>query len=159
MKLRFPMIVGCVLTLTSCIGHTSYRVAIPSTPKSHGFNNGFSKVDTLQPTLRWKLSSAQLSTVDISYDLVICRATSVSGLGCPQGDVVYNRTGLKEAQHTIEQPLNANTIYFWLIRVQQGTNVSEWAGYNYLIFDLVPLPGGFKGDWQKDQPFRFRTPK
>jgi len=121
------MIVGCVLTLTSCIGHTSYRVAIPSTPKSHGFNNGFSKVDTLQPTLRWKLSSAQPSTADISYDLVICRATNVTGLGCPN-DVVYNRTGLKEAQHTIEQPLNANAIYFWSIkcdRVQTLQNLSS----------------------------------
>src|SRR5262245_19456953 len=124
MKLRFPMIVGCVLTLTSCIGHTWYRVAIPSTPKSHGFNNGFSKVDTLKPILRWKLSSAQPSTADISYDLVICTATNVTGLGCPN-DVVYNRTGLKEAQHTIEQPLNANAIYFWSIRVRQGTNASE----------------------------------
>src|SRR5262249_46141384 len=124
-------------------------------------------VDTLQPTLRWKLSPAQPSTTDINYDLVICRATNVTlaratnvTLGCPKGNVVYNRTGLKDAQHTIEQPLNANAIYFWSIRVRQGTNVSDWAGYNYTSFSLLPLPGAFlNGSREKDRPFRFRTPQ
>ncbi len=89
------------------------------------------------PTFRWKPlpagdnhgampQDAGLHPHDVTYDLRVWRAED----GFP-GDLVYERTALPEAAHTLELPLEPSTPYFWTVRarfqLKGRTRVTPWA--------------------------------
>ncbi len=100
----------------------------------------FSEVDSLQPTLSWEVFPRPIDlTVEkkggfnnVTYDLRIWRAEG-SGrnrfLEHP-AEIVYERRGLREPSHTIEQPLKPSSMYFWSIRARFDLNgqprVTQW---------------------------------
>lgn len=97
----------------------------------------FSMVDSLLPTLRWsvfprdidrkELDPAVLARIrDVTYDLRIWDVE-----GCTRGRLVYDRTGLTEANHQLEEPLEPGQVYFWSFRAQfryeDQSMVTRWA--------------------------------
>jgi len=72
------------------------------------------RTDSLQPTLRWEPFQGN----DVTYDLIIWRAIGIYKGGIQPTELVYNRTGLSEASHTIEIPLQPDTLYLWTVRAR-----------------------------------------
>lgn len=107
----------------------------------------FSHVDSMQPMLRWEAhlprgTSQPASTLEprryvgASYDVRVYRAQSVwtgtsTQLWIP-ADLIYERKGILQASHKIEEPLEPCGKYFWTYRVRMQVDgqasVSEWAG-------------------------------
>jgi len=129
----FVLIVG-VFGLVAC--STNYGL-IPISPVAvqPDYPN---LVDSLQPTLEWNPYSGP----DVTYDVIIYEGVRVKRpyalLGETQlvsGKVVYYRQGLKEPQHTIEEPLKPNAEYIWSVRARTGGKVmSRTATINYPVF-------------------------
>lgn len=96
-------------------------------------------VDSLQPTLEWNPYSGP----DVTYDVIIyegVRVKSPYGLSLEakqlvSGKVVYYRQGLKEPQHTIEEPLKPNAEYRWEVRARTGDKImSRTMACNFPVF-------------------------
>jgi hypothetical protein len=96
-------------------------------------------VDSLQPTLEWNPYSGP----DVTYDVIIYEgvrvkkpyALSLEEKQLVSGKVVYYRQGLKEPQHTIEEPLKPNAEYLWSVRARTGGKVmSRTATFNFPVF-------------------------
>ena len=129
----FVLIVG-VFGLVAC--STNYGL-IPISPVAvqPDYPN---LVDSLQPILEWNPYSGP----DVTYDVIIYEGVRVKRpyalLGETQlvsGKVVYYRQGLKEAQHTIEEPLKPNAEYIWSVRARTGGKVmSRTATFNFPVF-------------------------
>ena len=86
------------------------------------------RTDSLQPTLRWEPFQGS----DVTYDLIIWRTTSDKYVGGIQpAELIYNRVGLSEAFHTIETPLQSDTLYLWTVRARYSsagiTKMTGWA--------------------------------
>ena len=82
------------------------------------------KVDSLQPTLRWEpFPRPQDHKADkkgvlkrirnVAYDLKIWRVEDDYPI-----ELIYARQGLPEPSHSIEEPLEPSTKYFWTIRAR-----------------------------------------
>jgi hypothetical protein len=101
------------------------------------------KVDSLQPTLRWKpfpgttqaylgaqikpfVDVGQGSVSDVTYDLKIWMVS-----GDVPGALVYEREGIPEPTHHLESPLKPNTKYDWSVRARIKMDgkprVTEWS--------------------------------
>ncbi len=110
-------------------------------------------VDSLQPTLRWDPTPEH----DVTYDLIIYKGVKVktqwwAGSIWSEGREVYYRQALKEPEHTVEEPLEPDTVYYWTIRTRRGEKVSEWASYDYYIWSQF-------GDLRmNNNHFIFKTP-
>lgn len=120
----------------------------------------FSKVPSLRPTLRWetfpraldraKLASDVLRRVhDVTYELKIWQAE-----GCERGWPVYERIGLVNPEHTLQQPLAPATRYFWSVRARFTLGgrpaVTPWS-----FFDATTCFPNDIADWEYH---RFVTP-
>lgn len=88
----------------------------------------FVEVDSLQPTLSWEAFPRPIDleidkegmrrrVSNVTYDLRIWRADEESPREYP-AEIVYERRGLREPWHTIEQPLQPSSMYFWSIRAR-----------------------------------------
>jgi hypothetical protein len=92
-----------------------------------------SRVDKLQPTLRWtafpreldreKLDRAVLRKIgNVTYDLRIWDVAPDARNRVPhdrwRNRIVYERTGLPAAEHTLEIPLTPDSQYFWSMRAR-----------------------------------------
>jgi hypothetical protein len=142
------MISGVVLI--SCTRSTGVKPIYPEV----GYHNiTLIKVDSLQPTFRWK---PWLGAV--TYDLIIYEAITKpwsfwTGVQQQQvGREIYYREGLKETEHKIEEPLRPRTAYFWSVRIRKGQEVSDWSLYDYPAFWYAINKG-----WH--YPFLFDTPE
>jgi len=96
-------------------------------------------VDSLQPTLEWN----PYSGLDVTYDVIIYEgvrvkkpyAFSLEEKQLVSGKVVYYRQGLKEPQHTIEEPLKPNAEYRWEVRARTGDKImSRTMACNFPVF-------------------------
>lgn len=105
----------------------------------------FSQADSVQPMLRWEAhlprgASQPVATLEprrnvgVSYDVRVYRAESPETppkLSRPSG-LVYERKGIMQTSHKIEEPLEPCGKYFWTYRARiqadGQTSVSEWAG-------------------------------
>ncbi len=124
----------------------------------------FSPVDSLAPELRWSgfprdfdqgtLDQTVLNNIsEVTYDLRVWDAVRGS-----RGSLVYERNGLKEPQHRLEEPLKPDSHYFWSVRARfsyQGrVMTTRWAlirpGVS-LDCNADPIPDS--------SYYRFRTPK
>ncbi len=124
-----------VLGLSGC---TTFHGLTPIHPET-GHPMYPAVVDSTRPTLRWQPASEP----DLSYDLIIYEVIvkrypwwSFGGPGGRRetrtpGRVVYYRQGLKDSVHTVDEPLNAGTEYYWSVRVRRGEKVSRWSTYDY----------------------------
>lgn len=107
----------------------------------------FSHADSVQPMLRWEAhlprgASQPVSTLEprrnvgVSYDVRVYRAGSGGWTGThkrhwvPSG-LIYERKGIMQTSHKIEEPLEPCGKYFWTYRARiqadGQTSVSEWA--------------------------------
>lgn len=88
----------------------------------------FVEVDSLQPILSWEAFPRPIDLAvdkegmrrrvsNVTYDLRIWRADEESPREYP-AEIVYERRGLREPWHTIEQPLQPSSMYFWSIRAR-----------------------------------------
>jgi hypothetical protein len=92
-----------------------------------------SRVDSLQPTLRWTAfpRDIDLKELDplvlgkirkVAYDLRIWDETAIMQSGIPtqrwRNRVVYERTDLEAAQHTLEVALAPGARYYWSVRAR-----------------------------------------
>lgn len=104
------------------------------------------KVDSLQPTLRWKpfpgehelpfpfgdgqvkpfITMDHASVSDVRYDLKIWTVLERS----PE-ELAYDIEGLTEPIYKLERPLKSNTKYYWSVRARFNLDgqprVSEWS--------------------------------
>ncbi len=137
-----------LLFLTACT--TTFNGVTPIYPKVQVVPVGwFTKVDSIQPTLRWEPSSYP----DISYDLVIYEAIKMGDGSLDPGKMAYSRKSLKDPEHKVEEPLKANSKYYWSVRTRSDTIVSAWSRYDYFVFMGTAWAKGY------NQLFRFKTPK
>lgn len=85
------------------------------------------RTDSLQPTLRWEPFQGS----DVTYDLIIWSGVGMHRSGIQPTELVYNRTGLSEASHTIETPLQPDTLYLWTVRARYtsagAAKMTGWA--------------------------------
>ena len=148
-RYSISLALGLLFCLTSCTRFSGIEPLEPTV----GRPAHYKKVKTLTPELRWTASPEP----GAAYDLVICAAEDATiwamNTGKP-GNAVYYREGLQGTSHRVETPLEPKTKYMWSVRVRTGQEVSNWAVYDYMY-------GGRIGEQflEKDQPFRFRTPK
>lgn len=120
----------------------------------------YATVESLRPTLRWKafprgvdresLAHDTLQKIsNVSYELKIWRAED-----CERGRLVYERSGLAVPEHTLEQPLEPGSRYFWSARarflVEGRPNTTPWS-----FFDATTCFPNDVADWQY---LRFITP-
>lgn len=108
------------------------------------------KVDSLQPTLVWKDTTSGAE----SYDLIIYTGILIR-LRLKRGVRIYYREGIKGTSHKVEQTLEPKSYYVWSVRMRTGTEVGQWATYDWkkLMFG-VPT-----GHWGKNTWWQFWTPK
>lgn len=126
------------------------------------------EVDSLKPTLRWEFfprpedfqadTEGRLGNVhSVTYELRIWRAEYDSERDYVPAELVYTRTGLTEAVHTVETPFAPDTLYLWTIRAHFDLNgrprVTKWGA----------LTGRPLGDRAAEIPhrgyYRLRTPQ
>lgn len=120
----------------------------------------FASVDSRRPTLRWSafpravdrdlLAHDVLQRISkVSYELKIWRAED-----CERGHPVYERSGLALPAHTLEQPLEPGSRYFWSVRARflmdGKPNTTPWS-----FFDATSCFANDVTDWQY---WRFVTP-
>jgi len=142
-----------LLGLSAC---TTFHGVTVISPKV-GHPNAPTKVESLQPILKWKPSSQ----MDVTYDVIIYEGIATrEGFDIVRawpkramGKEVYYREGFKETEHKVEDLLKSDNEYYWSVRVRQGEQVSEWSRYDYLLFGGVAY---VKGD---NLLFMFKTPK
>lgn len=141
---------AAALVFAGCAVQTTVSGFRPVYPEStHSFGNpapdilDWTKVDSLQPTLRWqpfpgehqRFPGGQVtpfveldpaSVRDVSYDLRIWTVRKRT-----PGDLAYEVDGLKEPSHKLERPLKPDTEYYWSVRAQFNLDgqrrVSEWS--------------------------------
>jgi hypothetical protein len=102
----------------------------------------WTKVDSLQPTLRWQAFPGEHqdgwlrttpfidvnpgSVRDVRYDLRIWTV-----LGRSPGDLVYEIDGLTEPSHKLDRSLKPDTEYYWTVRARFTLDgqprASEWS--------------------------------
>ena len=118
-----------------------------------------SRVESLQPTLRWQafpraqdLAAAprDMARVEnVSYDIVIARNQDLAPT-----EIVYRREALSRPEHTLEAPLAAGTEYFWTVRarfeLEGRERVTSWGYTEHEHRERWTVPSRFS--------YRFRTP-
>jgi hypothetical protein len=130
------------LILSSCATqyHAGVQPVSPMPPRALVSEKGLPKVASLQPTLSWKCDDAS----NAQFDLIIYTAVAKSagkmvwwypgdqGLDFyVPGVQVYYREGIDGFSHRLGQPLKPNTAYVWAVRTRRGTDVGQWATYDF----------------------------
>ena len=90
---------------------------------------GCATLTSLEPTLRWQAfpakETAEPGLSGVTYDLKIW----VAAHDAP-GNLVYAREGLPEPTHTVQEPLQPATPYFWSVRAEfllhGAPRVTDW---------------------------------
>lgn len=124
-----------LLGLSAC---TTFHGVTVISPKA-GHPNAPTKVESLQPILKWKPSSQ----MDVTYDVIIYEVISNReeyDIRIPKramGKEVYYREGLKETEHKVEDLLKPNNEYYWSVRVRKGNKYQN--GHATIIYFLVVL--------------------
>lgn len=139
-KYHFHQMLFCLAIGIGVAGcAASFSGLRPEDPKPNSFSgpNTFSKVDSLQPTLRWEAfprlqdreanPEGVLSRIsNVTYELKIWRVKANNDFfkfgpyvsSDNVSDLVYERRGLTEPYHKVEHPLEPSTYYFWTIRAR-----------------------------------------
>lgn len=110
----------------------------------------FSKVDSLQPTLRWSELPRQPEDGRRTYDLRLWRVED-----CVRAELVYQRRGLALPEHRLEEALAPAQRYFWTVRARFTADgrpaASPWAFF-------APGSSCFVSEIHEGQYHRFTTP-
>jgi hypothetical protein len=118
-----------------------------------GAQSGFSEVNSLKPSFKWKPSSND----DVTYDLVIYDAVHFGGSMLEPryiaGELVAYKEGLKEPEWQPDMPLKPKHNYIWSVRLRHNDVVSNWSTYSHFGFYIVAWTSGY-GKW-----FKFTTPE
>lgn len=140
----------------------------PIEPKTRGTLTGdrligerfeWTRVNTLQPTLRWEAfprpadregAPADMARVEnVTYDLVVAREKNLA----PTQEV-YRRQGLPAPEHRLEVTLEPGARYFWTVRARftldGATRVTGWGATSYEAREGMTAPS--------HHSYRFRTP-
>ena len=127
----------------------------------------FTRLDSRAPTLRWsafptdfekeRLAPDILSGIhDVTYDLRIWEAERDT-----RGKLVYERSGLPESSHKLEQSLEQNRFYFWSFRARfmyNGHRVStRWASLRPTELEGTKFDYCNKEDISNFSYYRFMT--
>jgi hypothetical protein len=130
-----------------------YRGVTPISPVSKAAT--FPKVRDLQPTLEWQESAR----TDVTHDVIIYEALYYEKAGSTryiQGPIVNYVSGLSEPRYTVRKPLNADSKYFWSVRLREDGTVSNWSSASHKSFYFLLFIYG----WERGAgvPFNFSTP-
>jgi hypothetical protein len=124
-------------------------------------------VDSLRPRLEWvpfprpqygeTSTKGRLNEIgQVSYDLRIWRLAEEMH---HPSELVYERKGLVDPWHTVEQPLNYGKTYYWAVRarfVRDGhaavTQWTTWPGYLPLISEEGTTTGKVSGRYKFSTP-------
>jgi hypothetical protein len=140
----------------------------PIDPKTRGTLTGdrligdrfeWTRVGSLQPTLRWEAfpreaertaASADMARVEnVAYDLVLAREENLA----PSREV-YRREGLPQPEHRVETMLQPGARYFWTVRARftldGATRVTGWGATHHIARESMTVPSPYS--------YRFRTP-
>ncbi len=140
----------------------------PIEPKTRGVLTGdsilgdrfeWTKVDELQPVLRWQAfprpsdiaaAAEEMGRVrDVRYDLIVARERNLA-----PAEVVYRREGLAGNAHRLEGPLGPGGRYFWTVRalfeLDGRRRVTEWGSTDYRAGWRLTAPSQYS--------YRFRAP-
>ncbi len=107
------------------------------------WNHGCAPVTVRQPTLRWQAFVApreatanEPSEHSLTYELRIWEANQDV-----RGPLVYARAGLVAPSHTVQEPLNISTTYFWSLRarflLKGRPRVTDWGQQLYLNIEAA----------------------
>jgi hypothetical protein len=171
-------ILATSFALTIGLAATKYDGPIPLDPKPRFGKNPLSgsgligtryggqipaSVKSLRPVFKWKTQSADQKVDFIIWDAVktagrLQRSISIGGAaGTPEfikGETVYYKEGIAGGEHQIEKDLNANTVYFWSIKV---TGTTDWTGVQHSTSGLTHVVLGTAGS--ESSFFLMKTPK
>ena len=141
---RFSIISVCAcMAMSGCISVS--RGLDPISP-SYGLYSLRANVDTLKPRLEWTPHSDASSKENFRYQLEIIGG---SGLRIFKDD-------LREANYTVEDPLEPNKEYQWRVRAAWTVNgKTESSDWNYRTRVLITPVGGGWGS----RNYSFTTPK
>lgn len=129
-------------------------------PTKQSFVIGRVKCDSLQPTLRWEAfprpaditaeNSPLTNARNIRYELRIYRVTNEKSI-INNFEVVYYKDDLIYPYHKLEQPLQADSHYYWSVRARfelDGiTRVTPWAGIKVSALTTSPAYHQFTLDF------------
>ena len=120
---------GVLLVVAGCAKHIPVTGLRPEYPN---VGPAYVKVDSLKPTFRWepfprpqdyeadkervlkRIREGVLKRIrNVAYDLKIWRAEDEFPI-----ELIYARQGLPDPSHSIEEPLEPSTKYFWTIRAR-----------------------------------------
>jgi len=110
--------------------HIHKQVQNKEAQKHRGFEP--IRVESLRPTGRWEPFPGD----GVTYDLIIWESKESREV---VGEVVYERRGLTNTVHTLEQDLKPATLYTWSVRarfVEEGKiRLTEWSKYKIGGYD------------------------
>lgn len=185
MRMRYALLFMILLVTASCSWKGAVIGLEPEYPENqiHGASKYnisdkivFVKIDSLQPTLRWKSfprpqdlkedKEGKLNLIKkVAYDLKIWSSKSDS----PKA-VICSKQGLKEPYYTLEKPLELCSKYFWTIRARFELNgklrvtewgISKWPGLAHYDFTNPDsfLTSGYRSPIVPNPNlYRFKTP-
>ena len=122
----------------------------------------FTTIDTLRPKFRWsefprdldrqQLNPAILGKIcEVTYDLKMWEVE-----GCERGRLIYERKGLAEPEHLMEESLAPASRYFWSVRARFVFNGRSMAT-RWAFFDAFTR-NCFSNDLYSWQYYRFISP-
>jgi len=124
------------------------------------------RVGSLRPTGRWE----HIPGESVTYDLRIWQSkeypTAITSMPTVVGEVIYEREGLTENVHTLEEALEPDTVYTWSVRarfVKDGkVRVTEWSKYKIgftVLGKILSLGFGALAESMEEWRFyQFHTP-
>ena len=124
------------------------------------------RVGSLRPTGRWEAFPGE----NVTYDLRIWESkeypTTFTSMPTVVGEVIYEREGLTENVHTLEEALEPDTVYTWSVRarfVKDGkVRVTEWSKYKIGITVLGKILslgfGAIAESMEEWRFYQFHTP-
>ncbi|MDH5700264.1 MAG: hypothetical protein OEZ41_09920 [Nitrospirota bacterium] len=124
------------------------------------------RVGSLRPTGRWEAFPGE----NVTYDLRILESkeypTAITSMPTVVGEVIYEREGLTENVHTLEEALEPDTVYTWSVRarfLKDGkVRVTEWSKYKIgftVLGKILSLGFGALAESMEEWRFyQFHTP-
>ncbi len=149
---------GVLLVVAGCAKHIPVTGLRPEYPN---VGPAYVKVDSLKPTFRWEPfprpqdyeadKEGVLRRINhVTYDLKILRAEDDYPI-----ELIYARQGLPDPSHSIEEPLEPSTKYYWTIRARfeldSNPRITQWGQGGGGSGRQVVVPESFY--------YRFKTPR
>jgi len=154
---KFGIWLACltIYLLTGCVSSrkiTGVKPVHPPLPLKGTAGILIKEVDSITPSFEWSEYEKQ---ENVSYDFAIWEIgydTNEVPNGFTYGEPVYYEEKINNLSHTLNSPLEYNTLYMWSVRPRLEEEVGIWASYSENTISIWGSSG--RSNWR----FPFRTP-